>query len=173
MKTSRDEEESSDGTWGGLRRVLAGYLPAKDGKGSPVVRALRGRLAWVVAVALGLLIGAASAFLVVLILYAAPGVPGIVVGFAVGAMFGGTAALILASRLAIVRKWGALAILLFPVLVLLGPFLLLAGAVTLLRRGPKKPSAAPAATVEVVESRPASAARRPPGKKAPRKPRRS
>ena len=129
----RASEEPSETAWGGVWRVVQGFLPAADGT-LPVVSAFRGRLAWVVASAVGLLLGSVSAFVVVLLLRAAPDVPAIVIGFAVGAFFGAAAALVFASKYPIVRKGGAIAIFLFPVLVLAAPFLLLAGAVALLRK---------------------------------------
>jgi hypothetical protein len=132
-RTPAEAPEETETAWGGVWRVVQGFLPAADGT-LPVVSAFRGRLAWIVATALGLLLGSACAFVVVLLLQAAPGVPGIVVGFGVGALFGAAAALVFASRYPIVRKGGAIAIVLFPVLVLLSPFLLLAGAVALLRK---------------------------------------
>jgi hypothetical protein len=138
-QSPKPEPPSEDG-WGGVWRVVQGFLPAADGT-VPVVSAFRGRLAWVVGTALGLLLGSACAFVVVLLLQAAPGVPGIVIGFGVGAFFGALAALVFASRYPIVRKGGALAILLFPVLVLAAPFLLLAGAVALLRKTAPRASA--------------------------------
>jgi hypothetical protein len=143
MSATRRAEESPDPEdadrpdrpWSGFRRFVEGFFPTEAGEPPVVLRAGRARLVGVVATLLGLLVGAATGFLVVLFLFAAPEVPGVVAGFAVGALLGAAAALVLASRHPLVRKGGAVAILLFPVLVVLSPFLLVAAALALLRRG--------------------------------------
>ncbi len=136
-----EEEERTPEPGTTVRAFLESLRHAIPDFGAPVVRAARSRLTWLAATAVGLLVGSASAFLVVLLVAALPGVPGIVIGFGAGALLGATAALVIVSRSGMVRRWGAFAILLSPVLILLGPFLLLGVAIALLTRRARSPRA--------------------------------
>jgi hypothetical protein len=123
---------------GFLERLLRGVLPAEDGGPPPALDAARARLSVAVAVAFGLLLGAAVGLVLLLVATGVPQVPALVAGFGVGALLGAAAAAVLLSRFPAVRAGGGLLILLAPLLVLLAPFLLLAGAVVALRRWPRR-----------------------------------
>ncbi len=131
-----------------LGRFLAGFVPPPEGGAPPIVGAARARLsAWTLG-AIGLAVGCATGLLIVLIVFAVPGIPTLVAGFAAGALIGAALAVMLASRYPIVRKGGGIAILLLPLLLLAAPFLLIALALTALARTkPKDAGAEPAVVV--------------------------
>lgn len=131
-----------------LGQFLAGFVPPAEGGAPPIVGVARARLsAWTFG-AIGLGVGCAAGFLIVLIVLAVPGIPTLLAGFAAGALIGAAMAVMLASRYPIVRKGGGLAILLLPLLLLAAPFLLIALAVTTLSR--TRPKDAPADPAVVV-----------------------
>ena len=121
---------------------------------------------------IAVVVGAAAAFLLVLLAWALPNLSSLVVGFAGGVLIGSALTLMLASRYPFLRKFGGFAILLAPLVVLASPFLLIGAAFLLLRR--TRPTATPTAAGTpddpiVVASVPEKVARAPARRKSPRK----
>lgn len=115
-------------------RWLEAILPASGGGWHPLLLAARSKTSTLLLTAVSLALGAVAGFLLVLIATALPGLPSLLVGFAGGAFVGVGAALALVSRFPVVRKVGALALLLAPILVLLAPFLWIGALVAVLAR---------------------------------------
>jgi len=123
-------------------RWVRGFLPPAGGGMPPALAAARAQLSgWVVG-AIALVVGATAGFLLVVVGMALPNVPSTLVGLVAGVLLGAAVALTLASKYPVVRKVGAFAILLAPLLLLAAPFLLIAAAIALLRR-----TATPSASV--------------------------
>jgi hypothetical protein len=136
-------------------RWVRGLLPPVGGGPPPIVTAARSRLSSWVAVVIALVVGAAAGFVLVLVAMGLPDAPAALTGFAAGVFVGVAGALVLASRSQLVRRGGAIALLLLPLLVLAAPFLLIAGGIDLLRRtSPRAPEAEP--TPAPTEARPAT-----------------
>jgi hypothetical protein len=134
-----------------LMRWVRGLLPPAGGGTPPALAAARAQLSgWVVG-AIALVVGASAGFLLVVVGMALPNVPSSLVGLVAGVLLGSAVALTLASKYPVVRKVGALAILLAPLLLLAAPFLLIAAAIALLRRT-APPSASPRSEPRVIEA---------------------
>lgn len=143
-------------------RWIRAFLPPAGGGLPPALAAARAQLSgWVVGV-IALVVGAAAGFLLVVIGWALPDVPASLVGLVAGVLLGSAVALTLASRYPIVRKVGAFAVLLAPLLLLAAPFLLLAAAIALLRRtaSASAPATRDAAVLEVEAVAPPETPRR-------------
>jgi len=126
-----------------ISRFIEGFLPPAEGGQPPAVTAARARLSGWIVTSIAIVVGAAAAFVLVLLVWALPSLPSLLVGFAGGAIVGAAIAVALASRYPMVRKGGGIAILLAPLLVLAAPFLLIAAAIALLRRTAPAPRREP------------------------------
>jgi hypothetical protein len=140
-RTVPEEDEGDRGPVPTWQRVLLGVLPAEDGGPPPILQATRARLTAWLWTAIGFVIGGAVGLLLVLLLRALPATPPLLVGFGLGVLLGAGVALILASRLAFVRRGGAVLLLLSPLLLLLSPFLLLGAGLFASRKLPRPPAA--------------------------------
>ncbi len=120
-----------------LERLLRGFLPTEDGGPPPALDAARARLFTLVASVLGFLLGAAVGLILVLVLWAVRDVPTLLVGLGVGALLGASAVAVIVSRFRFVRRGEGLLVILAPLLLLLAPFILIAGAVAVLVRWPR------------------------------------
>lgn len=118
-------------------RTLAALIPTEDGGPPPALDAGRALLRTLLAIAFGLVVGAAAGFALVLAVWAAPDFPPLAIGFVVGTLLGAAVALVLCSRAPWMRRAGGIAVLATPLLVLLAPFALLAGGLWLLFRWPR------------------------------------
>jgi len=123
--------------FGRATRWIEGMLPTADGGPAPVVTAARVKFASWIWTGVGLLGGSIAGALIVLLAAGLPSIPMALAGLSAGALLGAALALVFASRFPFVRKVGAFAILLAPLLLLAAPFLLLAGGIALLMRFPK------------------------------------
>jgi hypothetical protein len=141
-----------------ITRWIEGFLPPAEGGQPPAVKAARARLSGWIVTSIAVVVGAAAAFVLVLLVWALPSLPSLLVGFAGGAIVGAAIAVALASRYPMVRKGGGIAILLAPLLILAAPFLLIAAAIALLRRTAPAPRAArddePDASPVVIDATP-------------------
>lgn len=123
-----------------LAQVVAGLATAPGGPVQGVVTAARSRLSAWTWTAIGLCAGAVAGLVLVLVAFAVPHIPTLLAGFVGGALLGSMLTVALASRYPIVRKGGAIAILLMPFLVLAAPFILVGLAVAALMRTKPKGS---------------------------------
>ena len=129
---------SRPGDAGLLERLLLGCLPAPDGGPPPALDAGRATLSTAVRGAIGFLAGAAAGLVLAFVAMRAPDVPGLLVGFGVGAIVGAAAAAVLLSRYPAVRRAGGVIVLAAPLLIVFAPFVLLGAGLVALRRWPRR-----------------------------------
>ena len=132
-----------------LKGWVRGLLPPAGGGMPPALAAARAQLSgWVVG-AIALVVGATAGFLLVVVGMALPNLPSSLIGLVAGVVLGSAVSLTLASKYPVVRKVGAFAILLSPLLLLAMPFLLIAAAIALLRRSATPPASAGPGLLEI------------------------
>jgi len=140
-----------------VARWVGGLLPTAAGGPPPAFAAIRARVStWLLATfALGG--GAAVGLALVLVGTAMPNVPASLTGLGVGVLVGAGVALAFGSRFPLVRRYGAIAVLLAPLLVFVAPVFLIVTAIPLLwrRRGELAvvPEVEPEAAIVVAKPR--------------------
>ncbi len=126
-----------------VSRWVAGLLPTAAGGPPPAFDALRARTSIFLLTGMALGLGAAAGLALVLVVTGMPHVPASLTGFGVGVLVGAGVALAFGSRFPLVRRYGAVAVLLAPLLVFVAPVFLLVSVLPLLWRRSGKPAAAP------------------------------
>ena len=139
--TEKKKESPDEGDrWAKIRRIVLGAIPEAEGEAPPAVYAVRSRLSVWMWTAIGFVGGAALGFLLVLLIRALPETPALLLGFGLGVFLGAGVVLILASRISLVRRGGALVLLLSPLLLILAPFLLLGAGLFAAKKLPRPPA---------------------------------